>query len=201
MRDRILAVALQLMNAYGIKFTTSDLARDLGVSKRAVYEHFDSKEALMAAIFDNIRTDFRLQIATILQGDDLDITDKLKALMVFSPKALGPLNEKMINDTKRFLPQEWAKFEAYFQERWEMIEQVISQGVNKGILEPVDLAVLRKMYLGTIDKLLDYHFLVENDTTFRNAMTKAADIMIRGLTVCQQRPPAKAETLLPPTDS
>ncbi len=201
MRERILATALQQMNEHGIRFTTADLARELGVSKRAVYEHFPSKEALLTQIFDNIRKDFRQQISTILQGDDLDITEKLKNLMVFSPKALGPINDKIIKDIKRFMPKEWAKFEDFFQERWEMIEQVINQGITQGVLAPVDLPVLHKMYLGTIDKLLDFHFLTENDTTFRKAMTAAAEIMIRGLTApgCSDRTAAGAASASQPS--
>ncbi|MDR7866614.1 MAG: TetR/AcrR family transcriptional regulator [Sporomusaceae bacterium] len=202
MKERILATALHLMNVHGVKFTTADLARELGVSKRAVYEHFPSKEYLMAAIFDSIITDFRQQISVIARTEGLDIVTKLKSLMVYSPKALGPLNEKIIPDIQRFLPKEWMKFEEYFQERWRMIEQVINQGIENELLSPVDLAVLHKMYLGTIDSLLDYQFLAKNNTTFKSAMTKAADIIIRGLTApgCHKRSPADVGSLSVPPD-
>ncbi len=202
MRERILATALHLMNVHGVKFTTADLARELGVSKRAVYEHFPSKESLMAAIFDAIITDFRQQISVIARTEGLDIVAKLKSLMVYSPKALGPLNEKIIPDIQRLLPEEWMKFEDYFQERWRMIEQVINQGIENELLLPVDLAVLHKMYLGTIDSLLDYQFLARNNTTFKSAMTKAADIIIRGLTApgCHKRSPADVGSLSVPPE-
>lgn len=202
MRDRILATALHLMNVHGVKFTTADLARELGVSKRAVYEYFPSKEYLMAAIFDSIIIDFRQQISGIAHSEELDIVAKLKSLMVFSPKASGPLNEKIITDIQRLLPKEWVKFEEYFKERWRIIEQVINQGIENELLMPVDLAVLRKMYLGTIDSLLDYQFLAKNNTTFKSAMTKAADIIIRGLIApgCHERSPADVGSLSVPPD-
>jgi len=169
------------MNIHGIKFTTADLARELGISKRAVYEHFNSKENLMGAVFDSVLADFRQQISCIVHDESLNIVDKLTALMVFSPKALGPINVQVINDVKRFLPKEWAKFENYFTERWGLVEQVIKQGQTNGVLTQVDLAILQKMYMGTIDNLLDHHFLTRNNMTFKNAMTKAAEILIYGL--------------------
>ena len=181
MRTRILTAALHQMNTHGIKFTTVDLARDLGVSKRAIYEHFPSKNLLLSAVVETILADLKQQISGIVQDESLDTIEKLKALMLFNPKALGPINVRVIDDVKRYLPDEYAKFDACFEERWGMLEEVIKQGVQKGFLAKVDLLILRRIYMGTIDQLIDDQFLNQNNTTFKNAMTKATEILIWGL--------------------
>lgn len=183
MRERILAATLRQMNMRGIKFTTADLARGLGVSKRAIYEHFSSKEKLIEAVLDSILDDLRQQIADIVDDESLDIVERVKALMILYPKAFGPVNMQVIEDVKRFLPQEWTKFEYYFLERWRMLEKIIDEGAKKGLLAKVDLVILNKVYMGTIDQLLDFQFLAQQNITFNNAMTKAAEILIGGLTV------------------
>lgn len=183
MRDRIIATALRLMNFNGIKFTTADLARELGVSKRAIYEHFESKEELIESALDTILAALRQQIVGMVDDESLDITDRIKTLMVFHPKALGPVSIQVIEDVKRFMPKQWAKFEEYFEERWRMLERIIGDGADKGLLANVDLVILKKIYIGTIDILLDFQFLAQNNLTFHDAMVKASDILIGGLSV------------------
>ena len=169
------------MNIYGLKFTTRDLARELGVSKRAIYEHFPSKELLVGAVLTTILAELKQQITDIAIDKNLDNLAKVKALMIFNPKALGPINARVLDDVKRFLPAEYVKFETCFAERWEMIEEVIGQGVEAGLLSRVDLVILRKIYMGAIDQLLDYQFLTHSNTTLKNAMTQVAEILIWGL--------------------
>jgi len=52
-RDAVLRRAVELFNRHGYDATSiSDLASELGVTKSAIYHHFDSKEALLAAALD-----------------------------------------------------------------------------------------------------------------------------------------------------
>ncbi|QEM67013.1 TetR/AcrR family transcriptional regulator [Geobacter sp. FeAm09] len=181
MRDVIVIKALQQINEQGLKFTTAGLAQKLGVSKRALYQHFNSKEDLLGAVFDSILNDLRQQISRIALDEHLDSVEKLKALMLASPKALGPLTEQVLNDVRRFMPNQWEKFEKYFEDKWEKIELVINQGVERGLFRPVNLTILQKIYMGTVEKLSDFNFLMQNNSTLRNAITETAEILIYGI--------------------
>lgn len=175
------------MNVHGVKFTTADLARELGISKRTIYDCFGSKEDLMEAALDTILTDLRQQIAGVVDDESLDIPARVKALMVLYPKAFGSVSMQVIEDVRRYLPQVWVKFEECFEERWRLLEGIFDEGARQGVLAEVDLVILKRMYMGMIDQLLDFHFLARNNITFNNAMTKAAEILLGGLTApgCQ----------------
>lgn len=181
MRNRILAEALQQMNEQGLRFTTAGLAHELAVSKRTIYEYFPSKEDLMGAVFEVIIADLHQQISRIFNNEHLDPIEKLRALMTASPKALGPLSDRIIADAKRLLPKEWAKFENFFTDKWMKIEQVIHQGEQEELFRPINLAVLRKMYMGTINELGDYQFLAQNSCTFSSTIATTIEILIFGL--------------------
>lgn len=181
LRERIVKKALQVMNTQGIKFTTVDLARELGVSKRTLYEHFKSKEDIIAAVFDTIFTDLQAQSEEILRDQELGVIEKLTELIVAYPKVLGPINERIVGEVKRFLPNEWAKFEAYHEKKWSRIEGIINQGIGQGLLRPVNMAILHRMFIGAINELQDWQFLIENDITFTRAMMTLAEVMILGL--------------------
>lgn len=181
MRDVIVIKALQQINEQGLKFTTAGLAQKLGVSKRALYQHFNSKEDLLGAVFDSILNDLGQQLSRIALDENLDPVDKLKALMLASPKALGPLTEQVLNDVKRFMPNQWEKFEKHFEDKWEMIELVINQGAERGLFRPVNLTILQKIYMGTVEKLSDFNFLMQSNSTLRNAITETVEILIYGI--------------------
>lgn len=181
MRNRIILKALEEMNERGIKFTMADLARQLGVSKRMLYEHFDSKEDLIGTIFDSIFADLYQQLREISANESLDIIEKIKAMLIAYPKVFGHINDRIIDDVHRYLPTEWVKFEHYHDEKWRMIEKLLHQGIAAGLLRPVNLAILRKMFIGAMDELLDYSFLVQNEILFSETLETAADILICGL--------------------
>lgn len=69
-RRRILASALSLFVKKGYDRTTfTDIAARLGMTKGAVYWHFDSKEKLLVTLLDEMLKKFRRQIAALLPSD------------------------------------------------------------------------------------------------------------------------------------
>ena len=66
-RTRIMASALALFAKRGYDRTTfNDIAARLKLTKGAVYWHFESKEALLMALLDEMLAKFRRQIAALL---------------------------------------------------------------------------------------------------------------------------------------
>jgi AcrR family transcriptional regulator len=50
-KERIIKSALNLFWRYGIKSVTmDDIAKDLGISKRTIYQHYSDKEAILALV-------------------------------------------------------------------------------------------------------------------------------------------------------
>lgn len=73
-RRRILASALSLFVKKGYDRTTfTDIAARLGMTKGAVYWHFDSKEKLLVTLLDEMLKKFRRQITALLpSGGDFE---------------------------------------------------------------------------------------------------------------------------------
>ena len=73
-RRRILASALSLFVKKGYDRTTfTDIAARLGMTKGAVYWHFDSKEKLLVTLLDDMLKKFRRQITALLpSGGDFE---------------------------------------------------------------------------------------------------------------------------------
>ena len=66
-RERILASALALFAKKGYVHTTfTDIAARLKMTKGAVYWHFESKQALLMALIDEMLAKFKRQISELL---------------------------------------------------------------------------------------------------------------------------------------
>ena len=71
-RTRILASALSLFAKKGYEHTTfTDIAARLKMTKGAVYWHFESKEALLIALVDEMLEKFARQTESIMPKDEL----------------------------------------------------------------------------------------------------------------------------------
>ena len=70
-RTRILASALELFTRKGYEHTTfTDVAARLKMTKGAVYWHFESKQALLLALIDEMLEKFSRQVAELLPSGE-----------------------------------------------------------------------------------------------------------------------------------
>lgn len=182
MRHLILKAAVEEMNAHGVKFTMSDLARRLAVSKRTLYEYFASKKELIGAITDEILTRLRQERMEILNNERLTFYEKLSLYHVIRPNPLGFIDEhRLIDEVRRYFPEEWNKFQQFQEMDWQAFEALLRQGIAEGYLRPVNLAVVQKMIAGAVNEMLTIKFFVENNLTLNEAMTNLMDIIVHGL--------------------
>lgn len=181
MREQIILVAMEEMSENGIKFTMTDLARRLQISKTTLYAQFRSKEELVGAILELLLDNFRQQNEEIINNSQLSITEKLKAVMENRPRILATINSNFILTLKRQFPNEWEKGLYFRQEKWQLIEQLIKQGMEEGCFRPIDLTVTKLIFISTANELLNPNFLIQNNLTLNDAIDKMVDILYFGI--------------------
>ena len=81
-RGRILDAAEELLGRYGYRrMSIDDLASAAGVSKGAVYLHFDSKEDIALARIDRVISDLLVALAQVARSERL-ATDRLRDMLL-----------------------------------------------------------------------------------------------------------------------
>ncbi|HVU18104.1 MAG TPA: TetR/AcrR family transcriptional regulator [Candidatus Didemnitutus sp.] len=79
---RIRAAARARLFADGYRaLHMSALARELGLSKKTLYRHFESKDAIIAALIDDLNRDLRRDLEAILGDPNLRFAARLRAVM------------------------------------------------------------------------------------------------------------------------
>lgn len=188
MRNQILKAAAEEMLIRGIKFTMSNLAGRLSISKTSLYEHFSSKNELIYHVLAMAIADIQQQSEEIYANQSLTVTEKIHALLKVAPKVFGPLNNRHIyDDLCRYYPKEFQLVKEFRQQQIDGLSSLIIHGMETGLVRPVNIRVLRQIINSTTQDLFSYSFLSENNMTFTDALAAMSDILVLGLKGSQDK--------------
>lgn len=181
MRKRIMTVAVEEMSERGLKFTMSDLARQLGVSKRCLYEHFESKEDLIRSILYAIFLDIREQHKKIITDPALPFQQKLRDILCVTPTVFSPTTGRMGEEIKRFMPEEWHRLEHLFEQDWAIMADFLQAAMDRGELCPMHLTLLKKIIKGCMSEIVDHRFLAQHNISLEQAKSSTVHLLLYGL--------------------
>jgi AcrR family transcriptional regulator len=102
---RIVRQARAHFFAHGYSQCTMDeLAVELGMSKKTLYVHFESKEALMAAVIDDLGLEIRASADALLANRQLNFAEKLRGFAEGMVERLTTISPRLLRDLQRFAP-------------------------------------------------------------------------------------------------
>ena len=181
MKMRIITAAMEELNEHGIRFTMANLATRLAISKRTLYEHFDSKEVLIESIVDIIILDMQTQRMRILEDSRLSLKEKLLKMLSVRPTAFIKLEDRVKMDLRRQFPGLWKRAHESAEAQWDMIDEVLREGIEEGCFRPIYVPVVRKLLQGAVNEISEYEFLLEQRKTFHEMIGFITDIVIYGI--------------------
>lgn len=181
MRTRIMAAAVMELDEHGVRFTMGDLAARLAISKRTLYEHFESKDVLVSSIVDAVISDLHVQRCEIVNDTNLDLREKLIRMLAVKSKVFSDVSDRVKMELSQQYPGLWEKAHKAQEEQWDIIDNVINEGIAAGCFRPIFVPVLRKVLQGSVTKIVDYEFLLQQRTTFHEMIGHIMDIILYGV--------------------
>ena len=155
-RRRILTTALERFMASGFSAVTmDDIARELGMSKKTLYEFFPGKTELL-------RETTRLKNATCARElDEIaagtpDFFERARKTFGYVSRMYARLTPSYLTDIRRNAPEVWAEIQEFRRGRVRrhMLE-LLDQGVAQGVLrKDLDRETLVRLYLTMTSALL-----------------------------------------------
>ena len=182
MRNQILMGAADEMKIRGVKFTMSDLARRLSLSKTSLYEHFASKNALVHDLLTTAIQDVHNQEQEIYNHSGLSAAKKVQALLKIAPKVFGSINNhSLYDDLRHYYPEEWQLVSEFRQDQLNRLTSLIVESIENNAIRPVNVSVLRQIVTSAMNDLFNYRFLEESNMTHADALSAMSDIIVFGL--------------------
>lgn len=124
-REALLRTAEALFLERGLEFSVEDVAREARTSKRAVYQHFDSKEALVRAVLERFarKIDEGYEKAA---NAALPLGPWLRGLLSAAAGRYDPILVLRVREVRRAYPGLWDEFSNWSAEGWDEAAEAIS---------------------------------------------------------------------------
>jgi AcrR family transcriptional regulator len=142
-RARILDAARRHFFSLGFAGCTMDcLARELGMSKKTVYRHFRSKEAIVDELMRAKSAAIRDGFEAVLVLPDLTFAERASRMMQHVLTQVSEISAIFLHDLRRFHPAAYARLEE-FRARvapgiWERLLRLgMEAGAVRGDVDPV----------------------------------------------------------------
>ncbi|MDR3517255.1 MAG: TetR/AcrR family transcriptional regulator [Azospirillaceae bacterium] len=180
---RILATARAILVRERYSGLTMDaLAFALGMSKKTIYVHFPSKEAIVSAIIAATGATIRRRITAVMDGPG-GFPDKFEAVLGIIAGYFGAMRPDYLQDLQRHAPQLYREIDALKEHNIPLVfRRVLAFGVAQGhVRADIDVTFLIEYWLQVIKGVHDPVVLNRTGLTPRAAFEKALDLFIRGV--------------------
>ena len=115
------------------KVTMDELAAELGMSKKTLYNHFSNKQEMLTEVIRDLKNDLTIGADRIMLDDTLSFTDKLSGIMSFLGQTLGNMELDFLVDLKKSNPSLSKELENYKTEAvFNRFSNLLEEGIRKG---------------------------------------------------------------------
>ncbi len=182
-KARIITKAREQFFRYGVKSVTmDDIARELGISKKTIYQHFEDKDAivhqLMMAEMANDKCEW----------DQLDISsdnviEKIVKSMDIIKQVFAEINPSTFFDIKKYHPKTWQLFQEHKQNFiMESIRKELLQGIEQGVFRAeIKVEILVRMRMEQIEIGFDPQLFPPSKFSLIEVELTMLDHYIRGI--------------------
>ena len=148
-KDKILEQTFNLIMKYGIRSVSlDDIARNIGISKKTIYQFFENKKSLISEVIKAFIQKDKDDILSIIEKST-DALDEMALVAKHVLKFLRGMSPSMMFDTKKYYPQVWALLEEkHFTFILETVKTNILRGQAEGLYkEDVNADIISKLYV------------------------------------------------------
>jgi TetR/AcrR family transcriptional regulator, cholesterol catabolism regulator len=132
MKDRIQQKAKELFMRYGFRSVTMDeIAGQLGISKKTVYQFFEDKDSLVEAVMQKEMTYMHDECIKQMRESENAIEEIFKD-MDSMEKVIDSMNPQIIFDLEKFYPETFEKFKKH---KHTFLLDIIKKNLQRGIQE------------------------------------------------------------------
>lgn len=180
-RQKCIDCAIQLCSSQGLDFTMSQLAAQLGMSKKTLYVLFDSKEALLLAAVDAMFDAVKADEAKILARQDLSLAEKVRQLVVVLPDSYKNLDWSRLQGVEEKYPAVYGRIRQRLESEWEPTLELLRQGMEQGELRPFQPGLLRAVVEGAMEHFLSSDALQREGIGYVQALDGMMDLLMEGI--------------------
>jgi AcrR family transcriptional regulator len=186
-KQRIAALAKDKFSRQGYSgVKTSDLAEELGISKRTLYQHFSSKRELFDYVvdceFDHVKSEMQAMRTRLEDYESLDFIGELSRLWKRMTESSTTFTKEFHSDLKKNLPETYERIHQFRREQIQNnFKKIHEIGVKKGYIKGhINQHILYQMHKICIEELLNPENMEKLPCTVREVMSSIFEVLLFG---------------------
>lgn len=182
-KERILVKANELFTRYGIRSVSmDDIAAQLGMSKKTLYQYYRDKDELVNAFFDVILTSNKSQCLECTQKGENAIHEVFLSFDMVE-EMLTAMNPSVLFDMQKYHPSAFKKFDEY---RNGFLYKMIRANIEKGIDEElyrkdIDVDILSRYRLHSVVLSFNSEVFPNNKTNLVHIEQQLLEVFLWGI--------------------
>lgn len=164
-RQHIVEQAFATFKQRGFKnVTMDDISRQVGISKKTLYELFKHKDDLVEAVVQYVIQDNTCQLENTVAPSENAIEHTIQ-IMMYLERFVGGMNPVCFIDLQRYYP---VAYQLLTQHRSQFVEQSIlqnlRQGIEEGLYRPdIDVQIIARYRTESIFLVFQQHWFSNLD--------------------------------------
>jgi AcrR family transcriptional regulator len=183
-RERIARRAQDLFFRSGFsRVTTDDVARELGMSKKTLYQHFSSKEELLATALYLFRDEVQAAVHAVVADRRRDFVGKLHDLLLVMTERMGRIQRPFMEDLPRKAPELWREIEEFRHKViFAEISTLLQQGSRRGMIrKEIDPQLFVLMFVSTMRAVLVPETIAQMSLSAPQVFAMIMDVFMQGV--------------------
>lgn len=182
-KERILVKTHELFNRYGIRSVSmDDIAAQLGMSKKTLYQYYTDKDELVNAVFDVILTTNKNQCLECNKKGENAIHEVFLSFDVVE-EMLKTMNPSLLFDMQKYHPSAFKKFDEF---RNGFLYKIIKSNLERGIKEElyredIDTDVLSRYRLHSVVLSFNPDVFPSNKNSLVHIEQQLMDVFLYGI--------------------
>ena len=183
-RDRILEKAREHFLQYGFSTVTmSEIATDLGMSKKTVYAHFPSKEDLASEMVKGMNEEISSQMKVLVDDEQMDFIEKLKGILDLTVSHHSRLTPHFRMDLQKHAPGACKCTDEFqHQQIYTVVSKVIQEGIRKKMFRSdIEEPIVTAMFISAFQTLLRPESLSRLQRPIPQIVEAISSVMFQGI--------------------
>ncbi len=183
MKERILAEAERLFWKFGVRSVTmEEIAKQLGISKKTIYQHFSDKEQILYQVIQH-KTSRNQSEMECMVIDTANPIEELLGVLKMMQKNADQVSPNLLMDIKRYYPQAFSLFRQY--KEGQIMESILGN-IQKGIAEglyrkDINPAILARLRVEQIELAFNHDLFPSDQYSMHDVQAELIHHFVRGM--------------------
>lgn len=163
--ERLMEAARSLFMKYGIKsITMEDITRELGISKKTLYQVVSNKEELVTKVLQHKMQE---DLATLkrIKAESIDAIDEMLKITRYILGTLHDLSPTAVFDLNKYYGATWKQIQgSHHRHLFELIRANLQRGIKQGLYRSkINPDIIARLYVAKSSLIVDEEIFPARD--------------------------------------